>query len=127
MNKILDTPYVHLELKDDILIGTYKKGIKMNMEMARSIVNARLEFTGGKDVLALIASEGIVSMDKRTREFMASKEGSKGIKAAAIILKSSFGSFVANFYLSVNKPPMPVRIFTNTRAAINWLQKFREK
>jgi hypothetical protein len=127
MNKILDTPYLSLEMKDNILIATYKKGIKMNMEMAKAIVNTRLEFTNGQDVLALIASEGIVSMDKNTREFMASKEGSKGIKAAAIILKSSFGSFVANFYLSVNKPPMPVRIFTNTKAALGWLQKFKDK
>lgn len=124
MDKVLDTPFVRLELKDNILFGTYKKGIKMNMEMATFIVNTRLEFTNGEDVPALIVSEGIVSMDKNTREFMASKEGSKGIKAAAILLKSSFGSFVANFYLTVNKPPMPVRIFTNKNLAIKWLQQF---
>jgi hypothetical protein len=66
-------------------------------------------------------------MDKKARDFLASKEGTKGIKAAAMMLDSAFSSFLGNFYLSVNKPPMPVRIFTNTKAALNWLQKFADK
>lgn len=124
MANVQDTPYVLLEMKDGILHGTYKKGLKITLEIARAIVAARLEFTEGKDLPAVIFNQGVVSMDKAARDFLASPDGTKGIKAAAMMLDSAFSSFLGNFYLSVNKPPMPVRIFTNTNAALKWIQKF---
>jgi hypothetical protein len=127
MENVHDTPHVLLEMKDGILFGTYKKGLKMNLEVAKDIVKARLEFTGGKNVPAIIYNQGVVSMDKPARDFLASPDGTKGLKAAAMMLDSAFSSFLGNFYLSVNKPPMPVRIFTNTKAALGWIQKFVDK
>ncbi len=124
MSDLLDTPYVKLEIKDNILYGTYKKGLKINLEIAKSIVSSRLEFTGGKDMLAVIYNQGVISMDKAARDFLASDAGTRGLKAAAMMLDSAFSSFLGNFYLSVNKPPMPVRIFTNTEAAVKWLRRF---
>ncbi len=127
MSDIHDTPYVSLEIKDNILFGIYKKGLKIDIDIAKAIVDARLAYSGGKDYPVLIYNQGVISMDKKARDFLASKEGTKGIKAAAMMLDSAFSSFLGNFYLSVNKPPMPVRIFTSTKAAINWLQKFTDK
>lgn len=125
MSNVQDTPYVLLEMKDGILHGTYKKGLKMDIEVAHAIVAARLKFTEGKTVPAVIFNQGVISMDKAARDFLASPDGTKGIKAAAMMLDSAFSSFLGNFYLSVNKPPMPVRIFTNTNAAIKWLEKYK--
>ncbi len=124
MNDVFDTPYVRLEIKDNILYGTYKKGLKINLDIAKSIVATRLEFTQGKDMLAVIYNQGVISMDKAARDFLASADGTRGLRAAAMMLDSAFSSFLGNFYLSVNKPPMPVRIFTNTDAAVKWLRRY---
>lgn len=127
MTDMLDTPYVNFQIKDSILHATYKKGIKINLDIAKKIVESRLEVTNGVIYPVVIFNQGVISMDKGARDFLASKDGTKGVKAAAMMLDSAFSSFLGNFYLSVNKPPMPVRIFTNTKAAISWLQKFTDK
>jgi hypothetical protein len=126
MENVYDTPHVLLEMKDGILFGTYKRGLKMNIDVAHAIVADRLAFTKGKTVPAIIFNQGVISMDKPARDFLASAEGTKGLTAAALILDSPFSSFLGNFYLSVNKPPMPVRIFTNDQAAVKWISKYKK-
>ena len=44
MSKILDTPYVHMELKDGIIIGHYKSDQKITLDIAREVVATRYEF-----------------------------------------------------------------------------------
>jgi hypothetical protein len=126
MKKILDTPYVHFELQDDLLICTYKRGLKLNLDMAKEIVKTRLEFINYKPTLVLVYNQGVVSMDKKARDYLSSDEGLRGCIAGAIVLDSPFGTFLGNFYLSVTKPKMPARIFSKTEAALKWLQKFRK-
>ncbi len=119
-----DTPYVHLLIKDHILIGHYKKDLKINLDVARQIVHSRLSFTRGKNLPSMIMSEGVISMDKPAREFLASKEGVKGLLASAIIVDSAFSSFLGNFFLKVNKTKIPTKIFLNISKAQEWLQQF---
>ena len=126
MRKFLDTQFVHYELQDDLLIGTYKKGLKISLEMAKEIVKARLELTGHQPVVALALNQGVLSMDKKARDYLSSDEGVRGIIAGAIVLDTPFGSFLGNFYLSVTKPKIPLRIFSKKETALNWLQQFRK-
>ncbi len=126
MTNVLDTPYVTFDIQESILRATYKKGIKITLPIAKEVVEARLKLTIDKNYLAIVYNQGVVSMDKPARDFLASPDGTKGLKAVAMMLDSAFSSFLGNFYLSVNKPPMPVRIFTNTGAAIKWLHKFED-
>ena len=126
MEKVLDTPYVHYELHGDLMIGAYKKDLKINLDMAREIVKIRQELANYTPVVALIYNQGVVKMDKKAREFFASDDGVKGIIAAAIVVGSPFTTFLANFFVSVNKPKMPVRVFSSEADALKWLQKYRK-
>ena len=125
MRKFLDTHYVHYELQDDLLIGTYKKGLKISLEMAKEIVKTRLEFADHKPVVALVVNQGVLSMDKKARDYLSSDEGVRGLIAGAIVVDTPFGSFLGNFYLAVTDPKMPTRIFSKKEAALKWLQQFR--
>ena len=126
MTKILDTQYVHYELQDNLLIGTYKKGLKITLEIAKEVVKTRLEFIDYKPKLTLALNQGVMSMTKEARDYLASDEGVRGVLAGAIVLDSPVGSFIGNFYLLVSKPKVPARIFTKKEDAIKWLSKFRE-
>jgi hypothetical protein len=127
MYKTLDTPYVKLELQDDLLIGIYKKGLKINPDIAKEIVKTRQEFTGPQPVVALIYNQGVISVEKKARDYLSSDEGAHGIIAAAYILDNPFSSFMANFIISVSKTKMPVRTFARKEAALKWLQQFRKQ
>jgi hypothetical protein len=124
MEVYLDTAYVHLTLRNGILIGTYKKDLQIDLPIAREIVRSRIDFTRGKTYPALIYNKGIISIDKASRDFFASEEGILGLKAAAIVLDSPFSTFLGNFFLLVNKTSIPVKIFSNDRQGFNWLEKF---
>ncbi|MGH2642482.1 MAG: hypothetical protein ACRDE2_00915 [Chitinophagaceae bacterium] len=124
MKTVLNTPYVHFALNDQLLIATFKKGLHINLDAAREIVHSRLEFTENKTVSVLILNQGVACMDKEARDYLSSEEGTRNLKAVAMVLRSTFGSMLGNFFLSVNKPEMPVRIFSNEKPAMKWLYKF---
>ena len=124
MKTALENDYVHLEIREGILIGIYKKGLKINLPIAREIVRSRLAFTANRKFPALIFNQGVISMDKEARQFLSSEDGIKGLKAAAIVLDSPFGSFLGNFFLAVNKTSLPVKIFANQAKAKKWLLQF---
>jgi hypothetical protein len=128
MQKTLDTPYVYYELQDDLLIGIYKKNLKITLAIAKEIVETRLKFTDNQPVLALAYNAGVVRFDKAARDFLASDEGVKGVIAGAVVQENFYpvGVFFINFYLSVAKPKVPARFFTTKQGAIRWLQKFRK-
>ena len=127
MEKVLDTAYVRYELDGDLIIGWYKKNLKITLPIAREIVKTRMEFVEYRPVVALVYNLGVVSFDKQARDFLASDEGVKGIIAGAIVVDSPVGSFLGNFYLSVAKPKIPSRIFSKKEAALKWLDQYRQK
>ncbi len=124
MNTDLDLPYLNLTIESDILIGTYKDDIHITLSMAKDIVNNRLLFTEKKKMPCLIISKGVVSIEKSAREFLASTEGTEGLTASAIYVKSSFSSFLGNFFIIVNKTEIPVKLFTDLKKAKKWLTKY---
>jgi hypothetical protein len=124
MAATLDNTFVTLEIKEEILLCTYKKGLKVTIEIAESIVEQRLAFTKNKSMPIMILNHGVISIDKKARDFFSSPKGTRGLKAAALVLSTPFGSFLANFLISVTKPAMPAKIFSTEEAAMQWLKKF---
>ena len=122
----LDTPYVHYKIQDQILVATYKKGLKIDGAIARQIVADRLRFAGNKTMVALVYNLGVISMDKAARDFLSSPLGNVGLRAGAIVLDTPFSVTLSNFFLSVNKPNIPAKIFSNTSQALRWLKKFAD-
>lgn len=124
MNKILDTPYVHMELKDGIIIGHYKSDQKITLDIARKVVATRYEFYEKKSYPVLVYDNGVNSLDKNARDFFASKEGNIGVTAGAVVVKSSFTMMMVNFLFQVSRPVIPCKIFTDEQKAIMWLTKY---
>jgi hypothetical protein len=117
-----ETDVIILELEDDFLIATYKKGIRIDLEVARQVVHDRLEFTGGRPVVALIENLGVISVTKEARAYFSSALGISGIKAVAILYNNPTAAILGNFIVRVNRPQIPVRLFSNRERAIGWLR-----
>lgn len=63
-------------------------------------------------------------MNKEARDYFSTKEGSRGLSAAALVLKSPFSKMFGNFLLKINSPVMPVKIFNDDKKAKLWLQQY---
>lgn len=120
----LDTPFVYYSIVGNFLYCTYKKDVNIDLLISKEIVQVRLAFMKGKRMPSVINSEGLVSMDKPAREYLASEAGTEGLIASAIIVQSSFSSVLTNFFLSVNKTKMPVKSFTDFISAQKWLEQY---
>lgn len=125
MYKSLDTPYVFLELEDDILTATYKKNRKLSLDQVKEIIRTRLDFTEGKPHRVIIYNQGVVTMEKSARDYLSTGDGIQGIVATALIMDTAFGLFLASFFVKVGNPKMPVKVFTKKEAALKWLDKFK--
>lgn len=119
-----DTQFVHLRIKDNILIVSYRKDLIINLDVAQKIVLQRHSFTRGQKMAAIIFSQGVTSIDKPAREYLASSKGTEGLSASAIIVNSPFSRFLGNFFLKVNKASIPVKLFSNISLAEKWIQPF---
>lgn len=123
----LDTPYVYFEIKNDVLFATYKKGLEIDLTMAKEIVNARLKLMQGRKLPVIVFDGGVVSMSKEARDFFGSTQGNEGLLAGAIIQNKPVSAAINNFFLFVSKPNIPARIFTNVESALKWISKYNQK
>jgi len=65
---------------------------------------------------------------KEVRKFHATnKELLRTRKAEAILVNSMGLRMLANFYNKFNKPPNPVKVFTNEANAIRWTLEMRDR
>ncbi len=123
-NNRLEMRLVTLEIIDDIVFAVFKKGITITLEGAREIIEKRVLFTGKNFYPMLFEDEGAVSIEKGARDYL-SNEGTEGLTAGAFILRSIYSTFLINFYLSVNPPKVPSKMFTDRAKAIEWLEQYK--
>ncbi|GAB3199865.1 hypothetical protein GCM10027293_19750 [Pontibacter aydingkolensis] len=110
---------------DGILHFRYKNIENLDLEVAKQCVKDRLEFTGEKDYPCLIDAITIKHFTKEARDYFAN-EGNKGIIASAILSSSTVIKMMANFYVMVNKPVNPTRLFTEKKSALEWLEQYKK-
>jgi hypothetical protein len=120
----LDTPYVYFEIKNNILFATYKKGLRIDLQIAKEIVQQRLEFMEARELPVIVFDDGVISISKEARDYFGSEEGNRNLKAGAIIKSTPFAAAISSFFLFVTKPSIPARAFRSERAALKWLSKF---
>jgi hypothetical protein len=109
--------------ENSILICRFKKGLHMDLEIAKTCVQLRMDFSGGKPYAVMVDMRELVSLSKDAREYMAS-EGSRLIIAGALIVSSPLTRTISNIFLMLNRPPVPVRLFNSETAALAWLREF---
>lgn len=121
-----ENEFVIYSLIEGILFATFRKGVVIDLEAARKILEIRLLMTGTSEYPALVESSGVKSFTKEARDFLSSNAGREGIKATAILASGYMASTIANFFLkvTVGKPIVPTKIFSDREKALEWLKKF---
>ncbi len=70
----------------------------------------------------MIDARGIRSMTREAREFFSTRGRDTNTCAFGIIIKSPLSRTVGNFFLGLNKPAVPTRLFDNETDAVEWLK-----
>jgi hypothetical protein len=65
----------------------------------------------------------VVKMTQDCRRHFAGPEHAKTFSKAALIVTSPISRIIGNFFLGLNKPLKPTRLFTNKGDALVWLKE----
>jgi hypothetical protein len=124
MTKELDTLHVQFQLNNDILVATFKKGTRIQLESAKKIVQDRIRFTESRVLAVLIRDKGVISIDRQATLFLSSKKGTKFLKAVAFVNSDLWGRTLLEYFVNANNPVMPIKVFTEEPPALEWLHEF---
>lgn len=119
----IENEYAEFHIKDGILYYRYKPADNIDLEAAKIIVRDRLQVQNGRSYPALCYLEAVKNIEKDARDYLA-VEGSQLLKAVSIIVASTAKIIMTNFYLSVNKPLVPTKMFSNEKDAKEYLKQF---
>ncbi|MDO9184639.1 MAG: hypothetical protein Q7W13_01410 [Bacteroidia bacterium] len=125
-NLLLENDEVRIESEDGILFAIWKSSF-IDLNIAQQAIVYRLEATRYIPYPTIINIRSVKSINKPARDFLASEKGSEGIIAAAMLIDSSLGRILGNFFIQINKPLKPTKIFTNEIKAKKWLAKYVNK
>ena len=64
-----------------------------------------------------------IEIDGDARAYYSSDEAARQTCGVALIVGSAVSRVIGNFFIGLNKPPYPTRLFTDEAEAIAWLQK----
>jgi len=78
--------------------------------------------SGGKRRPLFVDIRGARSIDRKTRQIMASQESAKSVLAAAILIGSGPSKVIGNFPMRVTRIPVPARLFLTEREALAWIE-----
>ncbi len=110
-------------LEDDGIVRVkVKPNIEISLQDAQAAIRAVSNVCGGKRCPALVDMRGLVGMDRGARLYFAGEETAKVESAAALIIESLLSKAIGNFFMGLNKPIIPTRLFTSEEEALAWLK-----
>ena len=125
-DRVLETEAARLEIKEGIIYANYKQGVVITLQMAKDMVTQRMDFAKNISYPAVVFIDGVKSVSKEARDYLAN-EGTVGLIAGALVIKSTYNAFIGNFFLRLTKPPFPSKMFTDINAALEWLEQYKPK
>lgn len=72
----------------------------------------------------LIDARNIKSMEREARSHFSTHGRETKITSFAVMVKSPLSRVIGNFFMGLNKPAVPARLFDDETDAINWLKKY---
>lgn len=95
----------------------------LNGDDAREIHSWVKDLGGGRRMQVIFdaGEEGLVDHDFRV--YIASEESMEQLDRAAVVVTNTAQKLIGNFFMRVNKPSRPVKIFDHLEDAVEWLKK----
>ena len=90
------------------------------MENAEAVKHA----SEGRVYPMLVDTREIRSIDKDARDFFSMRNRKGGVNAIAILVASPVSVIVGNFFMGLNKPAVPTKLFRDSAKAIKWLKQY---
>jgi hypothetical protein len=121
----LTFPLATITLDGSIVIIKMNAGHKITLEAVKEMYQRSNEELKGKRVAVMLdaRSTPLISYPESVLKYAADNEHSHKEAAYAILIDGVGQKMMAGFYLSLNKPKTPTRVFTDYAEAMAWLRE----
>ena len=72
----------------------------------------------------LVDMSALIEMSKEVRDYFGNERTAAVQRATALLIGSPVSRVIGNFFIGLNKPISPTRLFTDPQEAIKWLETF---
>ena len=110
------------EFRDSILYIVYKADHYIDYQAARNIVSDRLRIQSYKAFPIICDVSNIKGISSEAREYLATY-GSDLTQAVALISSENTLLSLAEYFVTINKPSVPTKIFDNLEDAAHFVKK----
>lgn len=117
-----ENEYATFHIENGVMYFTYKASDLINLAAAKKVVDDRLKLQNGISYPVICDARELKGMDKEARDYLA-KQGSQLVSSVALIVTSAATKVMTNFYLTVNKPDVPTKLFTSASEALEFIKK----
>jgi hypothetical protein len=102
-------------------------GAEIELDDAIQNFTATKMLTNNDNYLVLVDGRVSLSVSREARNFASQVKTDEGRIAEAFIITSTANKLLGNFYINVNKPTVPTKIFSSEEKALEWLESFLYK
>jgi hypothetical protein len=113
--------------KDGIVHVIFNKDVTLDVDLQMKLFHLYHELTHGKKMPFVFSAFDGITVTKEARDNAIKIEDDAPVSAVAVIADSLAYRLIANFYLKVNKPKSPYKVFTNLNDALEWLAPFKSE
>lgn len=109
-------------LQDDVVRCVVLPTASHTLADARENDEAVTSLTGGRRLPMLLDTRASRGLDRDARLYYVRPEAARQLAGLAMLIDSQIGRILGNFFMTVNKPPFPLRLFTSEADALIWLK-----
>ena len=98
-------------------------------ELAKENIDAQESIRDGMNkakTRVLIDMTAVTEISKEARDYFANERTASIQRATALLIGSPVSRVIGNFFMGLNKPISPTRLFTDPHKAIQWLHTFSD-
>jgi hypothetical protein len=122
--KVIENPKFRMWLRADGIVQlVWVPSATMSLDDAVAATDAMTALTGGREHRLLVDAHDAGPQDRPARvEF--TRRGDL-VSAVALIVNTPLSRMMGNFFITVNKPTTPTRLFEDEDTAVTWLKELR--
>ena len=127
MKKQIETPTASLILEDDVLFVKMNAGIEFDETALVELFNASNQLAEFKKRHVIVDTRKSFNSSPGVRNLYATDKFIKYRYSDAFIVNSLSMRLLVNFYISVNKPKIPTKIFNDEVKAFEWINSIKKE
>jgi len=119
-----ECPWFTVVLRDDGILAYHPiPGLELTHPIALQVLEIGLQIVDSPKP-TLVLMQDIARVDREARAFFASEEYMRLCSQTALVVGSPVSRVIGNFFVGLNRPKYPYKIFDDPELAAEWLQGF---